>query len=283
MKVLRPTQPTSEQLTVITNHKPGVFVVRGAAGSGKTTTALYRLKFTVRYWQRRRPDGFIDGPVRVLVLTYNKTLRGYIEELTKEQIKGNDVELTISTFAKWATDRVPYERILQEHEHNGKLDALAAALPLSEDFVRSEVDYVLGRFMPDRLAEYIECERQGRGRSPRMPASLRRRLLDEVIVPIQEWKKEQQAWDWSDLANPPPARGRRRGIGVQRQAAQVAGAPSSGLGRPPAAAGAAGCRMAVTGTAPGSVASGQITRQVSSHSQPHGWSGCLWPGFAVDR
>lgn len=201
MKVLRPTQPTSEQLTVINNHKPGVFVVRGAAGSGKTTTALYRLKFTVRYWQRRRRDGFIEGPVRVLVLTYNKTLRGYIEELAKEQIKGNDVELTISTFAKWATDRVPYERILQEHEHNGKLDALAAPLPLSEDFVRSEVDYVLGRFMPDRLAEYMECERQGRGRSPRMPASLRRRLLEEVILPFQEWKKEQQAWDWSDLAN----------------------------------------------------------------------------------
>ncbi len=44
MKVLRPTQPTSEQLTVINNHKPGVFVVRGAAGSGKTTTALYRLQ-----------------------------------------------------------------------------------------------------------------------------------------------------------------------------------------------------------------------------------------------
>lgn len=201
MKVLRPTQPTSEQLTVINNHKPGVFVVRGAAGSGKTTTALYRLKFTVGFWQRRRRDGFIDGPVRVLVLTYNKTLRGYIEELTQEQIKGNDVELTISTFAKWATDRVPYERILREPERNGKLNDLAAPLPLSNDFVRSEVDYVLGRFMPDRLAEYVECERQGRGRSPRMPTSMRRRLLDEVIVPFQEWKKEQQAWDWADLAN----------------------------------------------------------------------------------
>ncbi|MFE1925968.1 3'-5' exonuclease [Streptomyces asoensis] len=201
MKVLRPTQPTSEQLTVITNHKPGVFVVRGAAGSGKTTTALYRLKFTVGFWQRRRRDGFIDGPVRVLVLSYNKTLRGYIEELTQEQIKGNDVELTISTFAKWATDRVPYERILREPERNGKLNDLAAPLLLSNDFVRSEVDYVLGRFMPDRLAEYVECERQGRGRSPRMPTSMRRRLLDEVIVPFQEWKKEQQAWDWADLAN----------------------------------------------------------------------------------
>ncbi|MFD9437038.1 3'-5' exonuclease [Streptomyces sp. NPDC060002] len=201
MKVLRPTQPTSEQLTVINNHKPGVFVVRGAAGSGKTTTALYRLKFTVGFWQRRRRDGFIDGPVRVLVLTYNKTLRGYIEELTQEQIKGNDVELTISTFAKWATDRVPYERILREPERNGRLNDLAAPLPLSNDFVRSEVDYVLGRFMPDCLAEYVECERQGRGRSPRMPTSMRRRLLDEVIVPFQEWKKEQQAWDWADLAN----------------------------------------------------------------------------------
>ncbi|MGQ4334789.1 3'-5' exonuclease [Streptomyces hayashii] len=201
MKVLRPTQPTSEQLTVINNHKPGVFVVRGAAGSGKTTTALYRLKFTVGFWQRRRRDGFIEGPVRVLVLTYNKTLRGYIEELTQEQIKGNDVELTISTFAKWATDRVSYERILREPERNGKLNDLAAPLPLSNDFVRSEVDYVLGRFMPDRLAEYVECERQGRGRSPRMPTSMRRRLLDEVIVPFQEWKKEQQAWDWADLAN----------------------------------------------------------------------------------
>ncbi|HEY1158754.1 MAG TPA: AAA family ATPase, partial [Arthrobacter sp.] len=186
---------------VINNHKPGVFVVRGAAGSGKTTTALYRLKFTVRYWQRRHRDGFIDGPVRVLVLTYNRTLRGYIEELTEEQITGNDVQLTISTFAKWATDRVNYERILQEKEHNRKLDALATSLPLPDDFLRAEVDYVLGRFMPGRLSEYIECERQGRGRSPRMPGALRRRLLEEVIVPFQEWKKEQQAWDWSDLAN----------------------------------------------------------------------------------
>ncbi|MFB6534871.1 3'-5' exonuclease [Streptomyces noursei] len=201
MKVLRPTKPTGEQLTVINNHKPGVFVVRGAAGSGKTTTALYRLKFTVGFWQRRRRDGFIDGPVRVLVLTYNRTLRGYIEALTQEQISGDDVELTISTFAKWAADRVSYERILQEYERNRKLEALAASLPLPGYFVRAEVDYVLGRFLPDQLDEYIECDRQGRGRTPRMPAALRQRLLDEVIRPFQKWKLEQQAWDWSDLAN----------------------------------------------------------------------------------
>ncbi|MGK3944695.1 hypothetical protein [Streptomyces sp. RP5T] len=78
MKMLRPSKPTSEQLTVINNYKPGVFVVRGAAGSGKTTTAPFRLRFTVGFWQRRHRDGFIDGTVRVLVLTYNRTLRGCI-------------------------------------------------------------------------------------------------------------------------------------------------------------------------------------------------------------
>ncbi|MGA4849482.1 3'-5' exonuclease [Streptomyces sp. G5(2025)] len=206
MKVLRPTKPTSEQLTVINNTKPGVFVVRGAAGSGKTTTALYRLKFTVGFWQRRHRDGFIVGPVRVLVLTYNRTLRGYIEALTEQQVTGNDVQLLTSTFAKWASDHVAHDQILQPGERNGKLAALAAPLPLSDEFVRAEVDYVLGRFLSDQLDEYIECDRQGRGRSPRMSTAMRRRLLNEVILPFQEWKKEQQVWDWSDLATAMAAR-----------------------------------------------------------------------------
>lgn len=202
MKVLRPTKPTSEQLTVINNSKPGVFVVRGAAGSGKTTTALYRLKYTVGFWQRRHRDGYIDGPIRVLVLTYNRTLRGYIEALTEQQITGVDVQLATATFAKWAAGRIGHKEILQESERIRKLDDLTftSKLPLAADFVRAEVDYALGRFLPGQLDEYLTCDRQGRGRSPRMPTALRRRLLDEVVTPLQEWKNQLQVWDWSDLA-----------------------------------------------------------------------------------
>jgi DNA helicase IV len=200
LKVLRPTKPTSEQLTVINNSRPGVFVVRGAAGSGKTTTALYRLKYTVAFWQRRHRDGFIEGPVRVLVLTYNKTLRGYIEALTEQQITGTDVQLMISTFAKWAADRVGHRDILRERDRNEKLDELAQHLPLTSEFVRAEVDYVLGRFLPGDLEDYLTCDRQGRGRTPRMPTPLRRKLVDEVIIPFQDWKRQHELWDWSDLA-----------------------------------------------------------------------------------
>jgi hypothetical protein len=86
MKTLGNVTPTSEQLTVIDNSSPDFWLIRGAAGSGKTTTALLRLKFLVRYWRERRADLGLEAPVRVLVLTFNRTLRGYIAELAEQQI-----------------------------------------------------------------------------------------------------------------------------------------------------------------------------------------------------
>jgi DNA helicase IV len=79
MKVLRSVDPTPEQLQVIMDPNPGFWLIRGAAGSGKTTTALLRLRFLARFWRERRVDLEIDDPVRILVLTFNRTLRGYVK------------------------------------------------------------------------------------------------------------------------------------------------------------------------------------------------------------
>lgn len=201
MQVLRQVRPTGEQLKVIDRQSPGVLVIRGAAGSGKTTTALYRLKQTVRFWQRRVRDGHLQGPVRVLVLTYNRTLRGYIEELARHDITGNDVELTVSTFAKWATDHIGHTvDPIAPGGARAEIRRLGQGLVLSGDFLISEVDYVLGRFEPSRLEDYIECERVGRGRSPRVSAATRRLILDEVIAPYRAWRTKQEVSDWNDLA-----------------------------------------------------------------------------------
>lgn len=43
MKTLPPVTPTPEQLAIISNPIAGGQLIRGAAGSGKTTTALLML------------------------------------------------------------------------------------------------------------------------------------------------------------------------------------------------------------------------------------------------
>src|SRR4051812_5729304 len=103
MRILAPVAPTPEQLTILEDSGPGFRLIRGAAGSGKTTTALLRLRQLCRSRLRRRDRLGLAEPVRVLVLTYNRTLEGYIAELARSQMNESPgVLLTVSTFSRWA-------------------------------------------------------------------------------------------------------------------------------------------------------------------------------------
>ncbi len=86
MKVLSGVKPTAEQLPIISNPTAGVVLIRGAAGSGKTTTAMLMLKQLALFWTKRNKRMQLNTPVLILVLTFNRTLRGYIAELAKGQI-----------------------------------------------------------------------------------------------------------------------------------------------------------------------------------------------------
>jgi hypothetical protein len=57
--VLKSPTATGQQLMIIPDSQPGVVQVLGAAGSGKTTTALLRLRALSRFWQRHREDGYL--------------------------------------------------------------------------------------------------------------------------------------------------------------------------------------------------------------------------------
>jgi superfamily I DNA/RNA helicase len=142
----------------------------------------------------------IRAPVRVLVLTFNRTLRGYINELAQDQVqRGSDLRLTISTFGHWSRDLTQANNLLDDSGRS-LITGFGANISLRPDFLVEEVDYVLGRYLPGDLDTYLDSKREGRGTSPRVERALRERLLNEVIRPYQAAKEAANTRDWNDLA-----------------------------------------------------------------------------------
>lgn len=201
MRALSRVSPTPEQLTLLGDSRPGFLLIRGAAGSGKTTTALLRLRQLCDYWLSRRTRLGLSRPVRVLVLTYNRTLEGYIAELARNQVRGHvGLQLEVRTFGKWAVELLGDVEIL---DHDGAvrlLRPLVASLPRSSEFLIDEVEYLLSRFLPQDLDRYLTIRREGRGSAPRIDQSLRGRLIDDVVEPYTASKKARGVLDWNDIA-----------------------------------------------------------------------------------
>lgn len=201
MKALIDVVATAEQLALFSRVRIGVEVIRGAAGSGKTTTAILKLRSAVGFFVARMARQKAKRPIRVLVLTFNRTLRGYVRELAQKQFtQGEDIALDVSTFASWAAGLLGNPRLIDSNDANQKIAELARSIALDAQFVTEETHYVLSRFLPASIDDYLTARRDGRGSMPRMEMKAREALLDEVIKPYMAYKQEHSLWDWNDLA-----------------------------------------------------------------------------------
>lgn len=204
MRTLQNIQATAEQLPFISDITPGTMVIRGAAGSGKTSTAILRLNSLLRSYSARRARREEADPVRALVLTYNRTLRGYIAELVERQRQEMDdseaVELEVSTFGKWSRDRLNGPRIVDKNSAATAIRGFGQHIALPPDFLVEETEYALGRFLPADLPNYLTATRVGRGATPRVDQAARQAILEDVIGNYTGWKEAQEVYDFNDLA-----------------------------------------------------------------------------------
>ena len=203
MRILSSVTPSPEQLKILGDVKPGFRLIRGAAGSGKTTTALLRLREQTETRLNRRERYGHTAPVRVLVLTFNRTLEGYISELAYKSTPAHDaLELEIKTFSRWARSIVGSVDILDRPQAAAILRPYIAGLVGSSrlDYFVDEVELILGRFDPSDRAAYVGIHREGRGNAPRVDRPLRNALLSDVIPAYEEEKARRGAVDWNDLA-----------------------------------------------------------------------------------
>lgn len=201
MRTLQKTDPTPEQLKILNDVGPGFRLIRGAAGSGKTTAALLRLRQLCASRLSRKARLGLAEPVRVLVLTFNRTLKGYITQLAAEQVTAsNDLHLTVETFAAWALNIIGSRRIVDHgvpiRELLSRIDVAGADL----DYFVDEIEYIKGRFSPEKRERYIEASRVGRGRAPAVTKKMRARILTEVIEPYEDQKSKNGGVDWNDVA-----------------------------------------------------------------------------------
>lgn len=200
MKHLGRITPTPEQLAIISTNQTGAELIRGAAGSGKTTTALLRLTSLTNMMRARKVRIGDNSPVRVLLLTFNRTLAGYVRALAEDQVRTTNHEIEIQTFAKWALSKLGNPAVHDE-EARRQLRSLANAFQgLDASYLGKEVEYLLGRFEPEDLDGYITTERTGRGTLPRIDANLRSRILEEVVFPYLRLLDENSWIDWNRLA-----------------------------------------------------------------------------------
>ena len=190
----------------------GPVLIKGVAGSGKTTIGLYRAH---RLAQAIEKTGRMFGEdASVLLLTYSKTLTTALEQLYRE-LYGEELpySIKVEAYKEWMlqqlhgagrhlkpADKSVRRRLVDEAKQDATKDFPGDHVVTRKfsQFLLDEFDKVIRARRISNLAGYQAIERVGRGSA--LDRARHRPIVWEIYQRYQQKLDQRNLYDWADLA-----------------------------------------------------------------------------------
>lgn len=227
--MLKTIKLTGEQKNVLFLPVQNPIQIKGVAGSGKTTVALYRAKHLLD------TQSNLFHEAKVAIFTYNKTLAAYITRISHKieggyQQNSEDLKplgepglnVTITNFHKWAYSFLENNGVklsstvydngfpskewktisgkeqsdIIEFVKNKFLDH--AIIEKSTEFFREEISWIKGKIITNEQ-EYLDAKRTGRGTTDRVLKEDKQEIWN-IYQTYEKELKNRGKYDFDDYA-----------------------------------------------------------------------------------
>ncbi len=200
-----------EQQAYVEINTNGPLLIKGVAGSGKTTIGLYRANYLANQIEQSRRIFGEDSSI--LLLTYSETLTKALRQLYIELFGDLAHSITVQSYKNWMLEQLQKNGIwlneagwetrskIISHAQNEVAqihpqDSVVATRPFT--YLLDEIDQVIRARSLATLREYQAVERVGRGIG--LDRERHRPLVWEIYERYQQALDEQGLFDWADLA-----------------------------------------------------------------------------------
>ena len=207
--MLEPVTLVGEQKKVLTLNHNGPIQIKGAAGSGKTTVAIYRA------FHLMDTHGDLFEPSKVIIFTFNKALSQYLEALSSVINKGQKRNIKVTNFHSWAfgflsrsgVDKLYDKTVLGRAQIKLVQEAVSGVvkdekttriLSKQAEFFVDEISWLKGKCVSS-IKEYLDLVRSGRGSSDRVTTTDKYAIWN-VYEAYQAKLKELGKVDYDDYA-----------------------------------------------------------------------------------
>jgi len=219
--MLKPIHLVGEQKRILFLPPQNPIQIKGVAGCGKTTVAIYRAKHLVKEY------GKIFQEPNVIIFTYNKSLVNYIKQLLPDVLGGyqqntdelqrgipKGLDVTVTNFHKWTYGflksrgyklryNIASEKLREEYIDEG-INTLIKKYPNSKilykrvEFFKDEISWMKGKLFNNN-EEYFSSRREGRGKVDRV-TNTDKEVIWELFSIYERRLKQEGKFDFDDFA-----------------------------------------------------------------------------------